>query len=209
MEETNNYAESNDAKEDLDPTLLLACKNDQDENDSTWYLDSGASSHIYGRRNLFVELDESTDGDITFGDSSKVQVKGKGALLMHSKDGSHQLISNVFYVSSMKSNILSLGQLLEKNYDIHLKDKYLTLKDDSGRLFAKVSMTKNRMFLLNIQSDVSMCLKSCFKDSSCLWYMRFGHLNFDGLKMMSKGRMVKGLPSINHPNQLCEECLLG
>ncbi|XP_074561277.1 uncharacterized protein LOC141817539, partial [Curcuma longa] len=76
-EETTNFAESNDTKEDSGPTLLLACKTDQDENECTWYLDSGASSHICGRRDLFVELDESTDGDITFGDSSKVQVKGK------------------------------------------------------------------------------------------------------------------------------------
>ena len=80
-------------------------------------------------------------------------------------------------------------------------------RDENGRLLAKVSMTKNRMFLLNIQSDVPMCLKSCFKDPSWLWHMRLGHLNFDGLKVMSKERMVKGLPFINHPNQLCEGCL--
>ena len=65
------------------------------------------------------------------------------------------------------------------------------------------------MFLLNIQSDVPMCLKLCFKDPSWLWHMRLGHLNFDGLKVMSKERMVKGLPFINHPNQLCEGCLFG
>ncbi|KAL0410575.1 UNVERIFIED_CONTAM: Retrovirus-related Pol polyprotein from transposon TNT 1-94 [Sesamum latifolium] len=83
------------------------------------------------------------------------------------------------------------------------------MRDENGRLLAKVPMTRNRMFLLNIQSDVPMCLKSCFKEQSWLWHLRFGHLNFDGLKMMSKERMVKGLPPINHPNQLCEGCLYG
>jgi len=37
--------------------------------------------------------------------------------------------------------------------------------------------------------------------------MRFGHLNFDSLKLTKKESMVKGLPSINHSNQICEGCL--
>lgn len=32
--------------------------------------------------------------------------------------------------------------------------------------------------------------------------MRFGHLNFEGLKELGHKQMVKGLPYINHPRQL-------
>ncbi|RDX88466.1 hypothetical protein CR513_29937, partial [Mucuna pruriens] len=39
--------------------------------------------------------------------------------------------------------------------------------------------------------------------------MRFGHLNFGALKALGDEKMVKGMPHINHPNQLCEACLLG
>ena len=67
-----------------------------------------------GRRSLFVELNESVSGNVSFGDDTKISVKGKGNILIRAKDGSHQLISNVYYVPNMKSNILSLGQLLEK-----------------------------------------------------------------------------------------------
>ena len=81
----------------------------------------------------------------------------------------------------MKTNILIMGQLLEKNYDIQLKDRSCLIRDHKNNVMANVPMTRNRMFLLNIQHDVIRCLKACFKDSSWLWHLRFGHLNFGGL----------------------------
>ena len=61
----------------------------------------------------------------------------------------------------MKTYILSLGQLLKKGYDIHLKDNNLSIRDNECNLIAKVSMSRNRMFMLNIQNDGIKCLKAC------------------------------------------------
>jgi len=48
-----------------------------------------------------------------------IKIKGKYTILIHMKDESHQIISNVLYLLEMKSDcILNMGQLLEKNYDI-------------------------------------------------------------------------------------------
>jgi hypothetical protein len=56
--------------------------------------------------------------------------------------------------------------------------------------------------------DVSKCLKAYVKDKTCLWHMKLWHVNFDSLKMMTQKKMLKGLPSIIHPKQLCEGCLV-
>ena len=55
----------------------------------------------------------------------------------------HQFISNVYYVPNMKSNILSLGKLLEKGSDIRLKDNNLSIRDNGSNLIAKVPMQRN------------------------------------------------------------------
>lgn len=62
--------------------------------------------------------------------------------------------------------------------------------------------------MLNIKHDVAMCSNACMKDISQLWHLRFGHLNFGGLKFLSSKKMVKGLPYIDHEEQFCEVCIL-
>ncbi|KAL4383581.1 hypothetical protein GQ457_15G010250 [Hibiscus cannabinus] len=57
-----------------EPTLLLALKNEENNDASTWYLDNGANNHICGHKDVFVELDEKFKGNVSFGDSSKNRI---------------------------------------------------------------------------------------------------------------------------------------
>ncbi|GAU10148.1 hypothetical protein TSUD_420080, partial [Trifolium subterraneum] len=189
------YEERKKKKEDIKEQLLKT------------RIDSPREEH--GRSNQIRGDDRGRRRGRGFGDESKVAVKGKGNVLIRLKNGDHQFISNVYYVPNMKSNILSLGQLLEKGYDIQLKNNNLSIRDHSNKFIAKVPMSRNRMFVLNIQNDVAQCPKMCHKEESWLWHLRFGHINFGGLELLSKKEMVRGLPYINHPNQVCERCLLG
>jgi len=59
----------------------------------------------------------------------------------------------------MKNNILSLGQFLEKSFEVQMKDKNLKIFYESGAAFASVKLTKNRMFPL----DQSIYLLKYFK----------------------------------------------
>ena len=58
-------------------------------------------------------------------------------------------MEDVYYVSNLKNNILSIGRSLEKGFSVFMKDRMLHLKDKSGRMLAHVEMTNNRMFKLN------------------------------------------------------------
>ncbi|KAL0436856.1 UNVERIFIED_CONTAM: protein NRT1/ PTR FAMILY 2.7 [Sesamum radiatum] len=75
---------------------------------------------------------------------------------------------------------------MENGHKVKMEDKYLWLRDHDDRLVAKVTMTSNRMFKLNVKTAEAKCLQACINDSSWIWHMRFGHLNFEGLKMLGK-----------------------
>ncbi|KAL4363850.1 hypothetical protein GQ457_04G022040 [Hibiscus cannabinus] len=70
-------------------------------------------------------------------------------------------------------------------------------------------MTWNRLFTIDIDSGEVKCMKTTIKDDSWLCHLRYGHLEFSGLKLLSKAKMVSGLQEINPPNQLCEACIKG
>ncbi|CAL9028348.1 unnamed protein product [Prunus brigantina] len=142
-----------------------------------------------GRREFFVELNEEVHGDVSLGDSSKLSVEGKGRIKIFRNNGKEEYISDVYYIPSMKSNILSIGQLLQKRYVVLMENNSLFLKDASGRLIAKVPMTKNRMFPLNLNTKKEMCFLGLMEKESWKWHFRFGHLHFNGLKLLSKGGM--------------------
>ena len=118
----------------------------------------------------------------------------------------YQFVTIVCNVPKMSSNILSLGQLLEKGYTVHMKNFSLVLRDNN-KLITHVKMLKNKMFTLNIKNDMSRCLEACVDDPSWLWHLRFGHFSFDGLNLLSHKKMVYGLPHTDHPDQLCEGCV--
>ncbi|KAI5440860.1 hypothetical protein KIW84_010353 [Lathyrus oleraceus] len=111
VEETTNLTLEAEANEGF----LLMAQNEINTNDNVWYLDSGASNHMCGHKHLFKEMRKIEDGNVSFGDASKVKVEGKGTIRYLQKDGLIGSIQDVYYVPNLKTNILSLGQLTEKD----------------------------------------------------------------------------------------------
>ncbi|XP_066320732.1 uncharacterized protein [Miscanthus floridulus] len=49
---------------------------DAERDDGVWYLDSGATNHMSGSRNAFINIDTAVRGFVKFGDGSEVAIEG-------------------------------------------------------------------------------------------------------------------------------------
>jgi hypothetical protein len=48
-----------------------------------WYLDTGASKHMAGKRDAFIELDDGVVGTMNFGDGSTLYIRGPNTMLFN------------------------------------------------------------------------------------------------------------------------------
>lgn len=175
---------------------------------SVWYLDNGASNHMTGDKAKFRELNEKITGQVKFGDGSMVTIEGKGSIALKCKNGEERILKEVYYIPTLCSNIISIGQLSEEGNRVVIKGNFLWVYDDTERLIIKVQRSQNRLYKLLVETSNSACLMSKSSDVSWLWHMRMGHVNYKSLVMMNKDQMVHGLPKIIPPNVVCDGCLM-
>lgn len=164
----------------------MACLVKEEVHQNLWYLDIGCSNHMCGDKMMFSNLDESFRNTVTFGDNSMVSIMGKGSIKICTKENSNQIIFNVFFVPDLKTNLLSVGQLQEKGYEISIRDGVCRIQDEKLGLIAQVNMTTNRMFPLHLDITTQSCFSTRLKDEATLWHFRYGHLSFGGLKTLQQ-----------------------
>ena len=58
-----------------------------------------------------------------------VFVMGKGNIAIQTKKNFSQIISNCFFISNLKTNLLRIGQLQEKGYEIITKNGVCRIQD--------------------------------------------------------------------------------
>ena len=124
-------------------------------------------------RNYFQSLDASIQFEVKLGNDSKVKVNCKGLIVVYAKKDKIRTIHDVYYVPRLMCNLLSVGQLLEKEYRVFFKNKVCTIYDKypCKQLIARVEMTNNRMFPQIMRNDLTNSLnayKSKILDQSWL-----------------------------------------
>jgi hypothetical protein len=82
--------------------------------DGVWLLDTGASNHMTGMRSALTLFDEGVHDTVRFGDGCRVEMQGIGSVVMQGRQGQHKVLTNVYFIPKLQSNIVSLGQLEEK-----------------------------------------------------------------------------------------------
>ncbi|KAL4366630.1 hypothetical protein GQ457_05G026360 [Hibiscus cannabinus] len=193
----------NFAEEEEVETMLMAIHDKQEEpqNSYVWYVDTGCSNHMCGNKSSFSYLGEDFHATVSFGDKSTINVEGKGDISIRAKNGFVESISNVLFVPTLKSNLLSAGQLQEKGYVITISKGVCEIYYPSrGVIVVVIPMSSNRLFPLAIDC-IQPFLMTKVKDNSWLWHFRYGHFNFGGLHTLKNKEMINGLPHITTPSQ--------
>jgi hypothetical protein len=139
---------------------------DYDEDKNVWVLDTGASNHMTGRCEALASLDASMCGTMRFDDGSLVEIEGIGYVVLQTKNEGHKVLTEVYYIPKLKSNIVSLGQLEEGGCKVVLENGYYNVYDVERLLLAHAPRVSNRLYLLKMHLAAPVYLKAKTDDQA-------------------------------------------
>lgn len=178
----------------------------------TWIIDSGASSHLIGRRDVFTSFKE-IHGHTSRGiGGNSVNPIGIGTIQIPARvDGKlHKLnITNVKYSPNAGVNLLSLDQIWSQFDQV--------IPSTTGLSFVKGNKAFRTQFeegLLILdtmptpQDDLCMAAYEVEDGWASLWHERLGHLGEQNVRRLKK--MVDGMDAHTLDGQcICEACVMG
>ena len=155
----------------------------------TWYLDSGASSHVSAYKEVFESL-ESCDIKLNWGSAGTISVKQRGNVkLEFSSTGKGITLRDCLYVPEIGMNLLSLGRLLKNNVLTHFTTTEVTLSYNQ-KVLAKGLNERNMLVFQTIAPEQAL-----IAIDAQIWHQRMGHLGQNALKSLPKkvyGCEIKG-----------------
>ena len=198
-------------EEDAEKLLMTYAGKNDSMRKRAWSLHSGCTNHMSGDRVLFSQMDEDFKHTVKLGNDKKMEVVGKGNVKLMLNNVAYT-VSGVYYIPELKNNLLSLGQLQEKELTIIIQKGACKIFHEERGLIAVSKMSSNRMFMLFDQTGETgqqRCLQAITEDAPKLCHERYGHLSHTGMKTLQSKEMVRGLPSFDVQKFTCSDCLVG
>ena len=190
------------------PEFALETGGDEDE---SWWIDSGASQHMSSNKNEFSNYKQfTTPLEIKLADNSVLFSYGKGDvyLTLYNNGEKFEIVLNdVLFVPQIRNKLLSLPVVIQKGAEVKfVRNSVVFVMNDKSY---DVGHKHGKLFKLNTVPFETCCMSSV-NVSPEIWHMRYCHLGYDNLKILSGQNMVKGLDmTFNKKINDCEGCIMG
>jgi hypothetical protein len=93
-----------------DEVINLAC------HETSWVIDSGVSTHVTSRRDLFTSYTAGDFGTVKMGNNDVAKVVGIGDVCLEMSNGMKLVLRDVKHISDIRLNLISIGKLDDDGY---------------------------------------------------------------------------------------------
>lgn len=186
-----------------------------EDHSAAWYLDSGASNHVTGNRNLLVDVRPTENHRVvhTAGGQS-LPVKGVGYVVIKLPNGEIKAIGNILYVPGLTKNLFSVGSIANRGLTVHFSPHACQVVDKNTKqtLLRGIRDSTNSLYRIEDSTFIN-CVEvnvSSQINPATLWHARLGHPNERRLHTLITKQLAYGLPT-NIPESLntCEAFVAG
>ena len=182
-------------------------------NDFEWIIDSGATQRMtFDIDSLSDYIEFKEPCTVNLGDNGTILAYGKGTyrIVADLEDKvQHTALHDVLYLPDLKKNLLSVQAMTRLGASVEFERNKCRIMRNSK------SLGTGEMQGLYILKVVPTCIEhmNIAKENTDmgLWHNRFGHLGYDNVSKLIKGKMVEGMNCDVQvkPKTVCEPCIMG
>ncbi|CAA7036695.1 unnamed protein product [Microthlaspi erraticum] len=137
----------------------------------SWILDTGASHHLTGSLHILTDIREMDPVLVILADGRERISVTEGTVAL----GPNLILKSVFYVEELKSDLISVGQLMdENNCVVQLADRFLVIQDRVSRTVIGAGKRESGTFRFCRTESVAAVTTRDDKAYE-LWHHRLGH----------------------------------
>ena len=172
-----------------------------------WYVDSGCTSHMTGRRDLLSNYVEERVGTLKFGDRQGGRIRGYFTVT-----NGTITINKVTFIEGLDHNLLSSSQFSENGYLVTTFVIGCSINNEDGK---EIIHGKRCSGLYAVDFRVIQCkekislLSMASKEDSWLWHPRLSIQNFKDINKLVNKELVVGMPELrlgkDAPCYACEQ----
>lgn len=98
---------------------LIACLSTCSRSSRVWYIDSGASTHMFGVIEVFSEITErDISVEVELGDDRVVRAVGRGTIAFQRESRPPLRFRDVYYVPGLKKNLISILTIEDRGLEV-------------------------------------------------------------------------------------------
>ncbi|CAA7059133.1 unnamed protein product [Microthlaspi erraticum] len=172
--------------------------------DTSWVIDSGATTHATSHQDLFTTYTSGSYGSVKMGNDGSARVVGIGDICLETSLGTKLMLKGVKHVPDIRLNLISTGRLDDEGfYSLFGGGKWklsrgsmVVARGDKFSSFYWMQAKVSKETVNALEND----------DAMELWHKRLGHMSEKGLCVLSK----KSIPGISGLHlQKCAHCIAG
>ena len=199
------------------PVIMNAERPPNVDDSCLWLIDSAASSHISGNKDLFHSMHSipPIKIDIANGESFTANQRGTINLRVASDprwelDDVHITLTDVIYAPNLRSNLLSVGRMTNSNVNVHF-GKHMSWLIFNGKIIAYGPRENNLYTYVAFPTKTETADLTSEPSEPTLWHHRLAHTSYHTIDNMKKLQTIENFhPGIHHgPNPQCLNCPYG
>jgi len=176
---------------------------------NSWYIDSGATSHMASDREFFTLSYKEIKDKVTVADGKEVIVLGIGSGVITSQENKRTItLKNVLHIPKLSGNLISVKRITESGFKVQFKGKECNILRNqdvivraicNGNLY-KLDTIERAIFTVSKHKDT--CIHTL--------HNKLGHRCIDAIRRLVNDGMAEGISIQKCGNQeTCETCIKG